>query len=100
MQLIAKEWQSIERDRKDFYVFNICTKVYLNFKYIFEKVTQNIALLGISISIYSYASIRVTKAITTNDYEITKLLNTGKECSNLNTYEKESFVLKVFRKHN
>ena len=51
-------------------------------------------LLGISISIYSYASIRVTKAITTNDRKITKLLNTGKECSNLNTYEKEIICIK------
>ena len=51
-------------------------------------------LLGISLCIYSYASIKVTKAITTEDHEITKLLNIDKECSNLNTYEKEIICIK------
>ena len=54
-------------------------------------------LLGISISIYSYASIRVTKAINTEDHEITKLLNIDKECSNLNTYEKEIICIKTIQ---
>ena len=53
-----------------------------------------LSLLAISISIYSYASIRVTKAITQDDYEIAKLLNIDKECSDLNTYEKEIICVK------
>ena len=52
------------------------------------------SLLAISISFYSYASIRVTKAITQDDHEITKLFNIDKECSNLNTYEKEIICIK------
>ena len=51
-----------------------------------------LSLLAISISIYSYASIRVTKAITQDDHEIAKLLNIDKECSDLNTYKKKLFV--------
>ena len=57
-----------------------------------------LSLLAISISIYSYASIRVTKAINTEDHEITKLLNIDKECSNLNTYEKEILCIKSIQK--
>ena len=53
-----------------------------------------LSLLAISISIYSYASIRVTKAITQDDQEIAKLLNVDKECSDLNTYEKEIICVK------
>ena len=53
-----------------------------------------LSLLAISISIYSYASIRVTKAITQDDHEIAKLLNVDKECSDLNTYEKEIICVK------
>ena len=53
-----------------------------------------LSLLAISISIYSYASIRVTKAITQDDHEIAKLLNIDKECSDLNTYEKEIICVK------
>ena len=51
-------------------------------------------LLGISFSLYGYASIKVTKAITQDDHEITKLLNIDKECINLNTYEKEIICIK------
>ena len=51
-------------------------------------------LLAISFSFYSYASIRVTKTITQDDQEIKKLLNIDKECSNLNTYEKEIICIK------
>ena len=51
-------------------------------------------LLAISISFYSYSSIRVTKAITQDDHEITKLLNIDKECTNINTYEKEIICIK------
>lgn len=53
-----------------------------------------LSLLAISIFIYSYASIRVTKAITQDDHEIAKLLNIDKECSDLNTYEKEIICVK------
>ena len=51
-------------------------------------------LLAISFASYIYASIRVTKAVTQDDHEITKLLNKDKECSNLNTYEKEIICIK------
>ena len=43
-------------------------------------------LLSASISVYTLFSIKVTKAITKDDYKITKLLNIDKECSNLNDY--------------
>ncbi len=53
-----------------------------------------LSLLAISIALYSYVSIRVTKAITQDDYEIAKLLNIDKNCSDLNTYEKEITCVK------
>ena len=56
------------------------------------------ALLAVSISFYTYFSVKVTKAITQNDYKITKLLNVDKECSNLNTYEKEIICIKNIQK--
>jgi len=51
-------------------------------------------LLAITIPFYCYASIRVTKATTNDDHEITKLLNIDKECSNPNTYQKEIICIK------
>ena len=51
-------------------------------------------LLAISFASYIYSSIRVTKAVTQEDHEITKLLNKDKECSNLNTYDKEIMCIK------
>ena len=55
-------------------------------------------LLGVSISFYTYFSIKVTKVITQNDYKITKLLNVDKECSNLNTFEEEIICIQNIQK--
>ena len=53
-----------------------------------------LSLLAISSSRYSDASIRVTKAMTPDDHKIANLLNIDKECSDLNTYEKEIICVK------
>ena len=55
-------------------------------------------LLSASISVYTLFSIKVTKAITKDDYKITKLLNIDKECSNLNDYKKEIVCIESLQK--
>ncbi len=55
-------------------------------------------LIGFFISFYTYFSIKVPKAIASDDYKIKKLLNVDKECSNLNTYKKEIICIENLQK--
>ena len=55
-------------------------------------------LLGVPFLFYTYFSVRVTKALTQNDYEITKLLNLDKKCSNLNRYDNEITCIQNIQK--
>ncbi len=52
-------------------------------------------LLCIAALSYIFTSIRVSKSISQEDYEVTNLLNIDKECSNISSYDNEITCIKA-----